>query len=84
MRNNPPPLNLSHPALLDQPQQRMKRAPRLERANPLEILTLEEEPEFRTRGCLAFEGGVEEGLGGLGSAGEGVEGGDGMVRMLRV
>lgn len=74
MRNNPPPLNLSHPALLNQPQQRMERAPRLERANPLEILALEAEAEFRARGRLAFEGGVEEGLGGLGGAGEGVEG----------
>lgn len=74
MRNHSPPLNLSHPTLLNQPQQRMKRSPRLERANPLEILTLEEEPEFRACGRLAFEGGVEEGLGGLRGAGEGVEG----------
>lgn len=52
----------------------MERSPRLERANPLEILTLEEEPEFRVCGRLACEGGVEEGLGGLRGAGEGVEG----------
>ncbi|KAB8246757.1 heterokaryon incompatibility protein-domain-containing protein [Aspergillus flavus] len=47
MRNNPPPPNLLLPPLLNESQQSMKRAPGLERANALQILAFEEEPDGR-------------------------------------
>ncbi|KAB8267889.1 heterokaryon incompatibility protein-domain-containing protein [Aspergillus minisclerotigenes] len=47
MRNNPPPPNLLLPPLLNESQQSMKRAPGFERANALQILAFEEEPDGR-------------------------------------
>lgn len=49
MRDHSPPSNLFDSHLLNKPGNRMKRAPRLERPDFLEILAFEEQPEPRRR-----------------------------------
>lgn len=73
MCDNPPSLHLlSLP--LNQPQKSVECPPRLERADPLVILAFEEEAQVRGGWGLAFEGGADEGCGGLWGRGDGVEG----------
>jgi hypothetical protein len=56
MRNHTPPLYTLDPLgiPLNQPLHRMKCAPHLERANPLEVLTLEEQLDLRLCRFLPF------------------------------
>lgn len=74
MRNNPPPPNLLLPPLLNESQQSMKRAPGLERANALQILAFEEEPDGRVRRCLPLVGRSLQRIWGLRRGGYSVEG----------
>ena len=65
MRNNPPSPNLLLAHDLNQPQHSMKRAPRLERPDALQILAFEEEIDLRGRGLLTLVGRSDQRLGCL-------------------
>lgn len=65
MRNHPLLPHLLNPIFLDQSQQRMERAPHLERPNALEILALEEQPDLRLRRLLALPLRAFQRFGGL-------------------
>ena len=57
MRNNPllPPTTLNPTLIPHKPLNSMKRAPDLKRSNPLQILTLEPQPQLRLRRRAALE-----------------------------
>lgn len=78
MRHHAPPPHFLQPLPLDQPAHGVERAARLECADALEVLALEEEFDLRARGRLALPRGAFEGFGRLRRRCEGGERGVGL------